>query len=137
MGDEMVFVDTSMFYALVNPNDEFHSQAKDSWERLQSQKNVLVTSNYILDETFTIIRSKRGIKVLDEFRKNLAGEYKLKIIRVIVQDEAAAWDWLLLDWSDLSFTDCVSFAIMKRVGIKKAASFDNHFKRAGFSLNSL
>ncbi len=134
MEDEVVFVDTSMFYALINAQDEFHTQAKDIWKRLQNQKAILVTSNYILDETFTRIRSKRGVEVLNEFRKNLAGAYKAKIIRVIIQDEARAWDWLLLDWSNLSFTDCVSFALMKRVGIKKAASFDNHFRRAGFEL---
>ena len=35
---------------------------------------------------------------------------------------------------DLSFTDCVSFAVMKRLGIGRAAAFDRHFSRAGFKM---
>lgn len=134
MVDKTIFVDTSMFYALVNQKDEFHHQAEDIWERLHSQKVKLLTSNYVLDETFTLIRSRRGRDLVDEFRKNLAGQHKIKIIRVLVTDEAKAWEWFLLDWSDLSFTDCVSFALMKRLGVENVASFDNHFKRAGFKL---
>lgn len=134
MADKTIFVDTSMFYALVNQKDEFHHQAKDIWEKLNSQKVKLLTSNYVLDETFTLIRSRRGKSIVDEFRKNLAGQYKIKIMRVLVSDEATAWEWFLLDWADLSFTDCASFALMKRLAIENVASFDNHFKRAGFKL---
>jgi len=53
---------------------------------------------------------------------------------VTAADEAKAWDWFGLDWSDLSFTDCVSFAVMKRLGIGRAAAFDRHFARAGFKM---
>lgn len=121
-----------MFYALVNENDRFHKQATQIWKKQKLQKVKLLTSNYILDETFTLIRQRRGRKVLDEFRKSLLKIYEVKIIRVTVADEAGAWDFILNDWADLSFTDCVSFAMMQRLEIKKALSFDEHFKRAGF-----
>jgi len=132
MGNDAIFVDTSMFYALANEKDNFHHQAVRIWAKLKENNMVPVTSNYVLDETFTLLRKRRGRIVVDEFRKNLAGEYPIKITRVTVIDEAKAWEWFLLDWSDLSFTDCVSFAMMKRLNITHTAAFDTHFQRAGF-----
>lgn len=134
MGSNLIFVDTSMFYALVSENDQFHKQAIQIWQEQKLKRVQLITSNYILDEAFTLIRQRRGRKVVDEFRKNLLSE--IKIIRVTVADEAGAWNWFLNDWSDLSFTDCVSFAQMRRLKITQALAFDNHFKRAGYQLIS-
>lgn len=134
MDSNLIFVDSSMFYALVDENDKFHKQATQIWESQKLKKTQLLTSNYILDEIFTLIRQRRGRKVVDEFRMSLLKIYEIKIIRVTVADEAGAWDFFLNDWADLSFTDCVSFAMMKRLEIKQAASFDDHFKRAGFEL---
>ena len=34
----------------------------------------------------------------------------------------------------LSLVDCVSFEIMRRGGIRRAFSFDPHFREAGFEL---
>jgi predicted nucleic acid-binding protein len=34
----------------------------------------------------------------------------------------------------VSFTDCLSFAIMNRVGLKEVFTFDRHFGLAGFNL---
>jgi len=55
-------------------------------------------------------------------------------MRVTVADEAGAWQWFVKNWSKLLFTNCVSFAFMKRLRITRAAAFDEHFKRAGFKI---
>lgn len=133
---DLVFVDSSMFYALVDEKDHFHHQATQIWQTLKKQGTQLVTSNYMLDETFTLIRFRRGVTVVDAFRRSLVNIYEVKIMRVTVADEAGAWDFFLKDWADLSFTDCVSFAMMKRLNIKVAAAFDRHFQRAGYKLIS-
>lgn len=131
--DDFIFLDTSFFKALIDPKDDFYKKAAKIYSNFWKEKIVLVTSNYILDETFTLIRGRCGRKYLKEFRDflNVSGNM-IKIYRVTVSDEAKAWDWLLEDWSNLSFTDCVSFALMKRLDIKRAAAFDNHFTQAGF-----
>lgn len=130
-----LFVDTSFFKAYADIKDDFHQDALQIFQRLKEEKAQLITSNYILDETFTVIRSKCGLAVAKQFKKILEQfEADLKIMRVLVTDEVNAWDFFLQNWSDLSFTDCVSFAMMKRLNITVAAAFDNHFKRAGYKL---
>jgi uncharacterized protein len=48
-------------------------------------------------------------------------------------DEIEAIRWMR-KYSDkeISFTDCVSFAMMRRFGIHTAFTFDRHFLDAGF-----
>lgn len=135
MASEQVFIDTSMFKALVDPKDEFYQKANDIWEKLKDQKLVLVTTNFILDETFTLIRMRCGRLLSLELRQRLEeGLRGIKIVRVLALDEKHAWPWFEQDWNGLSFTDCVSFAVMKRLGIDSVAAFDKHFARAGFEI---
>lgn len=129
-----VFVDTSGFKALVDPNDEFHTRAKRIWKDLSSKGVGLVTSNYILDESYTLIRQRCGLGVARMFRELIAQSGKeIKVMRVSLDDELSAWKWFEKDWSKLSFTDCVSFAMMERLVIKHFFGFDEHFSRAGFN----
>ncbi len=130
-----VFVDTSFFKAIIDPKDDFYQEGKEILNKLQKEKVTLVTSNYVLDESFTLIRKRCGQDMVDKFRKDLSkSAMVVTIIRVTVSDESEAWNWFLLDWSDLSFTDCVSFAIMKRLEINRVATFDTYFKRAGINI---
>lgn len=132
-----VFIDTSFFKAIVDLKDEFHDQAQRILKKLEEENASLATSNYILDESFTLIRIRCGIEVVNQFRRDLAASTaNLKIIRVTVSDEANAWKWFLTEWSGLSFTDCVSFALMSRLHFKRAATFDKHFSKAGFQIES-
>ena len=52
------------------------------------------------------------------------------------EDEFEALVELFRKFADqrVSFTDCVSFALMRRYGIAKAFGFDRHFVHAGFEL---
>lgn len=133
ISEEKIFIDTSFFKALIDGDDDFHKKAVDIWEKLEKEKLILITSNYVLDETFTLIRARRGLAIVLEFRDYLWQSGSVfKIERVIAQDEAEAWFWFLKDWSKLSFTDCVSFALMKRLNLKRVLTFDRHFEKAGF-----
>jgi len=132
---DSVFIDTGFLKALVDSEDNFHGQAKKIWVKLQEDKVVLITSNFIIDETLTVIRVKCGLQKALDFRDLLAENSQiLKIMRVTVDDQAKAWQWFVKNWSKLSFTDCVSFAVMKRLGLRRAAAFDEHFQRAGFKV---
>lgn len=135
MDNTAVFIDTSFFKALIDEKDEFHKQAKVILEKLHKENATLITSNYTLDESFTLIRIKCGLAMVTQFRDYLAlSSQVIKVIRTTVADEANAWEWFLKDWGKLSFTDCVSFAILHRVKVKKVATFDIHFQKAGFQV---
>lgn len=131
-----IFVDTSFFKALIDPKDEFYSKASEIWKTVTDAKLALVSTNFILDEMLTLMRKRCGMEAVERIRTDLLETKLIKIIRVTITDEAKAWDWFIKDWSDLSFTDCVSFAVMKRLDLKKVLTFDNHFSRAGFEIVS-
>ena len=130
-----IFLDSSFFKAVIDTNDDFYSRARKNWQVLIDTHRPLITTNYILDETFTLVRVKCDVKKALELRNVLfRHEVNLQIERVTVDDDAAAWEWFEKDWSKLSYTDCVSFAVMKRIGLTDVATFDDHFIRAGFSV---
>lgn len=133
INEEKIFIDTSFFKAFIEGDDDFHKKAVDIWEKLEKEKLILITSNYVLDETFTLIRASRGLAIILEFHDYLWQSGPVfKIERVIAQDEADAWFCFLKDWSKLSFTDSVSFALMKRLNLKRVLTFDRYFEKAGF-----
>jgi predicted nucleic acid-binding protein len=130
-----VFIDTSFFKAVIDEKDDFHVAGLEAWETAKNQRVGPVTTNYILDETYTLIRKRRGTGKAKELRDFLAGSAaQIKIVRVLAADDAAAWHWFLKDWTNLSFTDCVSLAVMKRLGLERVLAFDRHFAQAGFKI---
>ena len=128
-----VFLDSSFIKAIVDPDDDFSPLAIRLWDSLIANRTPLLTTNYILDECFTLVRIKCSLKKAMDMRQILADNtHRIKYIRVTVADDAGAWTWFKNDWSHLSFTDCVSFAVMKRLGLTDVATFDGHFAQAGF-----
>ena len=132
-----IFVDTSWYKALVDVQDDFHDEAASQSKRLLSQNCLFVTTNFVIDETLTLIRVRRSLEISLKFR-DLLGDMSsvTKIVRILPQDESKAWEWFPKPWSKLSFTDCTSFVVMKRLDLKDVASFDDHFARAGFNVLS-
>ncbi len=136
MKDNTLFVDTSAFLALYIKNDDFHQHAIEALTQLKVISYLLITSNFILDETYTFIRARKGKKEALDFGQVLVNNSDIiKIVRITVNDEKKAFDYFqTLDGRGISFTDCTSFALMKRIGIKTAFTFDDDFKRAGFKV---
>lgn len=130
-----VFVDTAFFKAFLDPKDDFHVEALSLWKKFRTLKTKLITTNYILDESFTLIRIRCTLPVAIKLRY-LLYQYSevIDVIRIEIEDEAKVWDWFEKEWKGLSYTDCVSFAVMKRLGLTDVATFDEHFAKAGFNI---
>jgi hypothetical protein len=57
------------------------------------------------------------------------------LVRVTPNDEQAAWR-LFLDRpdKDYSFTDCTSFVLVRRLGLRRVVATDADFQREGFDV---
>lgn len=134
----MIFVDTSAFLALVNEKDKNHVAAIRFLEDIKNGKvkvKKIITSTYIIDETLTRIRYTVGHKEAVQWGKDILASKVVE--KVDVGNEIFELAWKLFETYEdkvLSFTDCTSFAIMKKSRIEKAFSFDGDFKNAGFVL---
>lgn len=129
----MIFVDTSAWYALEVEDDVNHQAACKFLQQLASGKNgISITTDYILDETLTLLRSRRGLTPATTFIDKVN---KSKSIRVFwVNDdlfEKALSVFQKSERKSWSFTDCTSFALMRELGVLETFSFDNHFREAG------
>lgn len=129
---EKVFVDTSAWYAYINSKDPDHVKVKDY---LNNFKGNLISTNFIFDEIITLVLSRMGHKKAVLTGKTLLNPKVVIAVRIRTRDEREAWE-LFLSRSDktYSFTDCTSFVIMKKLGIKKSLVIDPHFQQEGFQV---
>ena len=124
----MIFVDTGAFVALMRQKDRHHEAARN----FMDNPPALVTSDYVVDETLTLLLTRVGRSAAERFLKNIRSSRLLRLEMVGKEGFAQAED-LFLHYNDKrwSFTDCTSFAVTKRLGIKEAFSFDHHFEQMG------
>jgi len=131
-----IFIDSSAFIAIYLADDDFHEQAGEALKKLREKEVSFITSNFVLDEVFTFLRAKVNKKTAIDFAEFLAENTEIiKIIRITVGDEQTAFDYFKkLDGKGVSFTDCTSFALMQRIGLKTAFTFDRDFIKAQFKV---
>ena len=129
----MIFIDTGPFLARYLEKDQYHGRALEAWSRLEKSRERCCTSNYVLDELFTLLARRAAYGFAATKARLLYSSQLLEVLRPQEKEEHRAIDYFekYADQS-LSFTDCVSFALMKHHSIKKAFTFDRHFERAGF-----
>lgn len=131
---QRVFVDTSAFIALLDPRDDCHAQAVHLEQSLSSRAVRLVTTNFVLDETYTGLRGKIQHSAILRFRDSVRQSRRLSVIRITEALEDQAWEiFAHYHDKDFSFTDCTSFAVMRQLGITTAFAFDEHFEQFGFT----
>jgi predicted nucleic acid-binding protein len=125
----MVFVDTSAWFAAVVPSDPNHPHAAN-W--LATNSEVLITTDYIIDETLTLLRA-RG----ERQRAKLLGQkfFEASIAEIYFLTEAdvrQAWGiFEQYDDKGWSFTDCASKVLIDEMNISRAFAFDHHFHQFG------
>lgn len=128
-----IFVDTSGFYAMLVRSDDRHAAALRILKEARRRKRNFVTSDYVLDETATLFKT-RGLRhllqpffeKLDEskaFRVEWTGSERFHECRAFFLKHSDQ------DWS---FTDCLSFCVMKQLRLHDALTKDAHFQQAGF-----
>lgn len=128
-----VFADTSALYAHLVANDANHARATRALKALAHDQAVLVTSSYVLVETYALLARRIGLAAVERFRSDLA-----PLLEVVWIDEALheeALDLLTERQSrDISLVDAASFVVMRHNRLDEALAFDRHFEREGFTL---
>lgn len=132
------FVDTSFWCALYNANDEHHQEALAIWKTLSSLPLRLYTSDYIFDETITLINHKISHSSAVAWGKTLLNSKALNILHIDDRIFSKSWG-LFQEYIDkgFSFTDCTSFVLMQVNQIEMALAYDRHFSQAGFTVNQI
>jgi len=127
----MLFIDTSAFYAVFDGDDDNHQKALKIWNNVLSDENTIITSNYVLVESFALIQHRLGLEAMRGFHEDV-----LPLISTEWVDEtahrSAVSALLAASRRKLSLVDCVSFEIMRTLGVKAVFAFDPHFSEQGF-----
>lgn len=129
-----VFIDSSVFYVLVDQRQDEHQDATKLFDALIRSRARIVTTNFILAESHALIlgRTKRPDKGRD-FLVNIYNSKLVETIWVTKTDEQKAVD-IISRYQDKewSFTDATSFVVMEKLGISHALSLDPDFNQYGF-----
>lgn len=118
-----LFVDSSVFYAGADRGDTTHARAA---QILQSGE-PLVTSDHVLVETWLLVSRRLGRPAANAFWGGVRAGAAL-VEGVLEADLDVAWS-IGERFSDQEFSivDRTSFALMERLGLVRAASFDDDF----------
>lgn len=118
-----LFVDTSVWYAAADSGDASNDRAK----AILSSGDPLVTTDHVLVETWTLLRWRIHRGAAEAFWNGLrSGVATMEIVGPADLQAAWAMDRDFPD-QDFSLVDRTSFAVMERLGLERAASFDSGF----------
>jgi predicted nucleic acid-binding protein len=124
-----VFIDTGAFQALADEDDDYHSVAKSIHAQLLKAQAELLTSNFVLAETYTFIRFRVGHDAAVEFLRRF-DQTGIRVLRVTEAIEHAAKAiFIRHNDKEFSFVDCTSFALIDQHRLDSAFTFDGHFRQ--------
>ena len=131
----LIFADTQGWIALSNKRDQFHQQALRINRRLISQHRRFLTTNFVLDETYTLLLRRIGHYGAITFGEMIRNTPSVEIIHITEGIENQAWE-LFKRYSDkeFSFTDCTSFVVMRQLGLTETFTNDHHFEQMKFTI---
>lgn len=125
-----VFVDTSCYLALINGDDEHHSEAV----RIQrTQRALLLTTEYVLVELLDGLASRGMRRQAAHAVASILSDPVVSVIPASSELFAAAFRlYRARGDKDWGLTDCMSFVVMQQYGVTDALTADRHFEQAGF-----
>ena len=131
-----LFVDTAGWMACADGRDPVHKKACDARDRWLGKGGILITSDYIMDESLTLIRQRLGLQAAEIWWQMLEGSSFLQWELVGPERaEKARHLFFRFKDKDFSFTDCTSFIIMQELKLRNVLSSDKHFHQMGFCLH--
>jgi predicted nucleic acid-binding protein len=128
-----VFVDTSGIYAMLVKGDEKHAAAQRVLRDARRRKRGFITTDYVLDETATLLKARGFTHLLKPFFGKLDASRAFRIEWTDAERFHDVREYFLKHADQAwSFTDCLSFRVMGALHLRDALSKDVHFQQAGF-----
>jgi predicted nucleic acid-binding protein len=137
-----IFFDTWGWVAIANKNDKHHKDVFEFYKEFLLSRGVPITSDYVLSETFTLLKSRANIDGVIQFGEGLL--QAISASKIILENITAprwreAWEFLkrFRDKPRISFCDFSSFVVMRELDIREVLTNDAHFEQVGFGFKKL
>jgi predicted nucleic acid-binding protein len=119
--------------AVFDANDPRRAAAETVLRRLRAEDALLVSTNYVVLETWSIAQRRFGLQAVRTLQADIL---PLLVVQwVDEQIHAAAVAALFASGRrQLSLVDCTSLEVMRRLGISRVFAFDPHFAEQGFEV---
>jgi uncharacterized protein len=129
----MLFVDTAGWVAAADAADPMGNAVREARDTWLADGGILLTTDYICDETLTVIRRRLGLPAAQKWWASVEASRRLRFecIDVSRAQQARKLFFRYKD-KDFSFTDCTSFVVMGELGIRDALTLDAHFRQMRF-----
>ena len=126
------FADSFYFIAILNPKDQYH---KIAHERASKLKGMIFTTDAVLLEVGDALCDPQDRLEVSNFIRTLWINPNVNVIEISrdLLDRSLTLFQSRLD-KEWTFTDCISFTVMKKNGITEALTGDHHFTQAGFKI---
>lgn len=131
-----LFIDTWGWLALRDRKESRHQEVKDLYIRFRGREGIIYTSDYVLDETITLLfrrlpfmTAKGSLEKID--RANKEGYLRVEWVTPERFEKAKGLRLKYQDKPKISFTDLTSMVVMKELGIRDIITGDEHFGEIG------
>ena len=128
----LVLVDSSAFLSLEDAAERSHEGCKAALAGLVASGARLVTTNFVFDETYTLLLVRLGRTRARAWGESFRAGRLVQRFRIEEHHEERAWE-IITTYEDkgFSYTDATSFALAEELGIEAALSLDDHFRAFG------
>jgi predicted nucleic acid-binding protein len=124
-------VDASAYFALLDTDDANHVQARTISHRLIAEGWRLFTTSFILAETHALLLNRLRQAIATSFLREMDHSPTTLVWVTPADVERAKAIIYRYEDKDFSLTDATSFAVMERLGVPAAFTFDRHFAQYG------
>lgn len=129
-----LLIDSSAYFALLDRDDANHSQALAIRDRLNAGGWRLFTTSFVLAETHALLLNRLSQHIATEFLRGMERSTTTLVWVRSADVQRAKAIIYQYDDKDFSLTDTTSFAVMERLRIPCAFTFDRHFAQYGLAV---
>ena len=131
-----IFIDTWGWLTLRDRDEPRHGDVKDFYQQLRNENGMIYTSDYVLDETITLVFKRLPFKTAKESLAKLDKAIEQGYLQVewVTPERFEKAKILRLKYQDkpkISFTDLSSMVVMEELGLKDIIAGDEHFEHVG------